>query len=461
MLVGLGLVAAVASGAVVYSALKPRPAPFVNKHKEVRNPQPAPADTDPAATPSDQVSVEIIHPHQGGIDLICVQPGTVEAIKSADLYAKVSGFLIEEGVDIGSRVKAGQQLARIAVPEHEKQVLKDEAELDHVKARVKQMMAKITAVEAEARAATSSVVLAEAQLTAKASFRSFRKKQLDRMRELLAKDAVDARLVDESEDQYQSAFSSETAAKEAVTTAKLQVASADAKVMQAKADLDEAKANVRVAEAELERVKVLLAYSIIKAPFDGVITHRNFFPGDFIRAADGGSDRRPLFTIEKTDQMRIIIQVPDRDVKYLNVGDPAKVEIDALPGKKFEAVVARRAEREDPATRAMHTEVDVPNPDGALSSGMYGKATLLLEPGNKDALTIPTSALDGKAGDGHATARVVRDGKALLVPVRVGLDNGINIEVLEGLRLDDTVIVHSSAPLEDGTPVVVQSATKH
>ena len=141
--------------------------------------------------------------------------------------------------------------------------------------------------------------------------------------------------------------------------------------------------------------------------------------------------------------------------RSLNPGDPAKVEIDALPGQRFEAVVARMAGAEDAASRSMQTEVDVPNPKGELRRGMYGRATLLLEPGAANAVTVPTSALEGKAGDGHATARVVRDGKAYLIPVRVGVDNGVNIEVLDGLHAEDAVIVRTSGPLEDGTAVEV------
>lgn len=448
----IGVVIVVVAGTLGYRAFSKQP-PLPANAKGSSN-----AST-PDAVP-EKLTVEILHPHQGGIDRVCVQPGTVEAIASADLYAKVSGFLAEQSVDIGSKVKEGQVLARISVPENEMQVRKNDAELDHVKTRVKQAEAKVLAAEAEARAAKSVIIFNEALASAKTSYKTFRKKQLERMRDLLAQNAVDARTVDESQDQYESALSSEIAAKESVNAAKLQAESAEAKVALAKADLEESRAQVRVADAELSRSKVLLSYSIITSPYDGVVTRRGFFPGDFIRAADGGSDRKALFTVEKTDSMRVVIQVPDRDVRFLNPGDPAKLEIDALPGQKFEAVVARMSGAEDPLTRSMQTEVDVPNPKDELRRGMYGRATLLLEPGAPNALTVPTSALEGKVGDGHASARIVRNGKAYLVPVRVGTDNGINVEVLEGLKPDDSVIVRSSGPLEDGVSVEVVEAKR-
>jgi HlyD family secretion protein len=450
----LAVAIAVVTGTITSNALSNRNKPAPSSSKEAKD---ARGTETPEVKKAEPTAVEVVHPTQGGIDRVCVQPGTVEPIAHADLYAKVSGYLADQTVDIGIKVKQGQVLAKLAVPEYEKQVQKDEAELEHVKARVQQMQAKLLTAEAEARTSKSSIVLNEALAASKTSYRAFRKKQLERMKDLLTQNAVDARTVDEAEDLYESAFSAEIAAKEGVTTAKLTAEASEAKVAQVKADLNEANAQVRVADAELARAKVLLSYSEITSPYDGTITRRNFFPGDFIRAADGGSDRKPLFTVEKTDRMRIIIQIPDRDAPFLNVGDPAKVWIDALGDKKFEAVVARIATAEDPATRSVHTEVDVPNPDGLLWRGMYGKASVLLEPGAPKALTVPSSALEGKAGDGHATVRIVRDGKAQIVPVRVGTDNGIHTEVLDGLKIEDAVIVRASGPLEDGAQVEVNT----
>src|SRR6185369_3113051 len=105
-----------------------------------------------------------------------------------------------------------------------------------------------------------------------------------------------------------------------------------------------------------------------------------------------------VLAVERTDVMRVVIQVPERDVPYVNPGDPAVVEVDALPGLAFRTrgservEVSRMAASEDPRTRMMRTEVDVKNPEGKLRRGMYGRATLTLEPGAADALRIPSAA---------------------------------------------------------------------
>src|SRR5439155_8378469 len=131
---------------------------------------------------------------------------------------------------------------------------------------------------------------------------------------------------------------------------------------------------------------------------------------DFIRSADQGGVV-PLLAVERTDLMRVVVQVPDRDVPYVSTKASAIVEIDALPGVVFETkgesevAVSRWADAEDPTTRTMRTEVDVKNPDGLLRHGMYGRVALTLSQGSPNALRIPSAALVGKAEGGRAAVR--------------------------------------------------------
>ncbi|QJW95691.1 efflux RND transporter periplasmic adaptor subunit [Frigoriglobus tundricola] len=418
------------------------------------------------------VTVEVVKPRAGGIERVCVQPGTVEPFEGADLYAKASGYLVEQSVDIGSRVSAGDVLARIAVPEYEKTVERDAARVRDMNAKVKQMEAHLRAAQAEQRAAEAAVNLAAVMVKAKTAYKRFREKQLERVKGLVAERAESAKLLDEQEDFYQSAFEAENAAKENVIASKEKALAATAKVTQAEADVDEARADVGVAEAELARSKVLLEYTVIRAPYTGVVTKRNFHagkggrPGDFIKAADQGGVV-PLLAVERTDLMRVVVQVPDRDVPYVSTTSTAVVEIDALPGVKFGAApadklkVSRWATAEDPATRTMRIEIDVPNPDPAVPNhilvhGMYGRVTIALTPGAPNAVRVPSAALVGKAGGGRGSVRVVRDGKAHLVPVQFATDNGIEVEVVAGLSPADQVVTRATGPLEEGAPVTVQ-----
>src|SRR5262249_30321052 len=199
----------------------------------------------------------------------------------------------------------------------------------------------VDSAQADLLAAKAAVVQAEATAKSKAAERRFREQQLKRMQDLFALKSIDERLVDEKTEQRDAAREAEQAAKAAVETSRAQVAAADARIHQAEADVLEAQASVKVAEAELEKAQVLVRFGTIHAPFDGVVTQRSVFPGDFIRAASEGSLHLPLLTVQRTDRMRVIVQVPDRDVPYTDPGDPAVVEIDALPEKKFPAKVSR------------------------------------------------------------------------------------------------------------------------
>jgi RND family efflux transporter MFP subunit len=437
------------------------------------------------------VTVEVVKPQSGGIQRRCTQPGTVEPFESADVYAKVSGYLLSQMlerevrgpdgrtvakpvmkdgkpvvVNIGTRVQAGDILARISVPEDEKQVERAEAQLKDVKAKVKQMEAHLEAAKAESRAATASVALHRVMVKVKIAYRDYRAKQLERIKGLVAEKALDAKLLDEQEDHYLSAQEAENAAHEQVNTASEQANAAKAKIAQAEADLEEAKALVGVYEAELGKAKVQLDYTVIRAKYTGVITRRTFFPGDFIKAADQGGNV-PMLTVERTDVMTVVVQVPDRDVPVVNSGDPAVIEVDALPGvviksdDKRTVVVARTADAEDPVTRTMRTEIDVPNTDGLLRHGMYGRVTIVLTEGAKGSVRIPSAALVGKAEDGKGTVRVLRGGKVHISPVRYAADNGIEVEVVSGLTSDDEVITRASAAVEEGTPATVYHAGGH
>ena len=176
-------------------------------------------------------------------------------------------------------------------------------------------------------------------------------------------------------------------------TTQARLLGAAAKVDQARADVAEARAMIGVAQARLDKARVDLDYARIVAPFDGVVTRRSFHPGAFIRSAAEGN-QTPLLTVSRTDLMRVVIRVPDRDVVLASAGDPVVVTIDGLDRREFRGVVARIGESQDPTSRTMRVEVDLPNPDDLLREGMYGRAIIELEPASQR-LTVPAACVLG------------------------------------------------------------------
>lgn len=430
------IVLGAAGGAVLYFK-KPAPPPV--------------ALADEGAPKAIVVPVKVIHPRKG-LERRSTQPGSIQAYESVRLFAKVPGFLKKQAVDIGDRVKAGQVLAVLDVPELETQVRRGQAVLAQARSRVVQMKARVSSATAELEAAKAAVTQAEATEKSSVAWVRFRDKQLQRMRELFALKSIDERLVDESKERYEASVQTAEAARATILTNKAHVIAYGAKVESAAADIAFAEAEVDVAQAELERYTVQLQFATIKAPFDGVITHRSSVPGDFVRSANEGGLHEPILTVQRTDLMRVVVQIPDRDVPFAEPGDPAMVAIDSLGGKEIPGKISRVARSEDPQTRLMHVEIDLPNPTGKICHGMYGRVTIVLDK-STDQLSIPSSCLVGKAQNGRGSIFVVRDNTAVLTKVQIGIDNGIEVGIVGGLDADADVILQPGSAVSDGTVV--------
>jgi RND family efflux transporter MFP subunit len=247
----------------------------------------------------------------------------------------------------------------------------------------------------------------------------------------------------------EAAVAGERTARLAVETARAKLNGAVAALEHAKAHRDVAGAAVEVANSRLATARVNLSYASIRAPFDGVVTRRQFHPGAFIRAASDGNQPL-LLTVARIDLMRVVVRVPDRDLVLANAGEPAELVIDALEGRTFRGTVARVAESEEHQTRTMRVEIDLPNPDGVLREGMYGRATIRLAAQTAH-LTLPAECIQERTGKG--TVRVVRDGEVRREAVELGADDGSSVEVVSGLGRDDRVVIRSGVPLEDGMRV--------
>ncbi len=396
--------------------------------------------------------VDVVAPSKGQMDRTSTQPGSIRSFESVQLYAEASGYLEQLNVDIGDTIKKGEVLAVVSVPDLRKQVEQYRAAIKQALARVDQMTAGIASAKADLEAARASVPQAQALAKSKGAELRFREQQLKRMRDLLALRSVDERLVDEKTEQRDAARESEIAAQEGVNSAKAKLLAMEARVAKAEADRAEAQAEVDVNQALLEKAQVQVEFATIRAPFDGVVTERNYFRSDFVRSANESGSHLPLLTVQRTDLFRVVVQIPDRDVPYAKPGEPAIVEIDALPGETFPGKLARVSRSEDPQTRLMHVEIDLANSTRQIADGMYGRVTIVLE--KSTMLGIPPSCLVGNVQDGKGKVYVVRDGRARLVSVRVGANNGVQLGVVEGISPSDLVISHPDSSIEDGVAVV-------
>ena len=403
--------------------------------------------------PEAPLAVAVVNPSAGILQRVTTQPGTVEAFESVRLFAKVPGFLKSQKVDIGARVKKGDVLAIVDVPELEAQRRRAQSGVKQSESRIRTAQARIKSAQADLSAAKASIAQAEAAAKSAAAWVRFRELQLKRMEALFASRSIEEKLVDEAKERYEASVETERSAIEAITTSKARVDASAAKIEQANAELGEAQADVEVAQAELEKADVQVAFSKVIAPFDGVVAKRNFNPGAYIRSANDGGNM-PLLTVQRTDLMRVVVRVPDRDVPLTTPGKEALIRIDALPGRQLTGKVSRIASHEDPQTRLMRVEIDLPNPGGDIVDGMYGEVTIILD-NDKKGLSIPSTCVARRSAVGEGTVFVVRDDKARQISVKLGTDNGLRIGVLSGLAPSDQVIDRPPSSLTDGRAVTV------
>ena len=208
---------------------------------------------------------------------------------------------------------------------------------------------------------------------------------------------------------------------------------------------DQAQAKLDAARASVHETQVQLDYTSIKAPFRGMIVTR------FIKFAQHVQSSTPLFRISSFDPLQCPIQVPEKDLGRLEVGQRAHLTVEAFPGERFDARVLRVSPVVDSATGTVKTTLEVET-HGRLRPGMF--ASVFLETDrHDDALVIPKTALVLESiGD----TVYIKDGEvARRREVRLGYDEGDHVEVVAGLEAGQEVVVLGQDSLSDGTPVYV------
>ncbi|MFM8537312.1 MAG: efflux RND transporter periplasmic adaptor subunit [Planctomycetaceae bacterium] len=224
---------------------------------------------------------------------------------------------------------------------------------------------------------------------------------------------------------------------------------ARARIGAAEADKVAAEARHKVARAVLDRVATMLGYTEIRAPFAGTITRRSVDTGHFVQPASG-ADSTPLLEVARTDTVRIFVDVPELEAAKVDVGDPAEVRVQAAGTEVVHAAVTRTSGALLASNHSLRVEVDVPNTDRRLRSGMYATVVIRLEE-HAEALVIPASAV---VRDGKATfCCVVRDGTVQRRPIEVGMRSGGSVEVLSGLDEDAPIVIKQPELLRDGQDV--------
>ncbi len=260
-------------------------------------------------------------------------------------------------------------------------------------------------------------------------------RQLDQARADLAAAEANYQLAQTTADRYRLLFKTDSVSKQDV----------EDKV----GDLEAKKAIVDSATYNMRRLAETQAFQKVYAPFDGVVTARNIDIGALIDAG-ANAPGKELFDMSSTDRLRVYVNVPQIYSRAATPGSTADLTLEEFPGRHFPAQIVRTADAIDPASRTLLTEVDVDNPTGELLPGAFVQVHLRLAPKNVRVM-IPVNTLIFRS-EGLQVA-VVRNGKAVLLPITNGRDYGNEVEVVSGLAPEDEVIENPTDSLTSGTAV--------
>jgi RND family efflux transporter MFP subunit len=218
-------------------------------------------------------------------------------------------------------------------------------------------------------------------------------------------------------------------------------------------DLAAKQAIVRSFEANVRRLQDLESFKHIYAPFNGVITQRSIDIGTLVNAGNGGTSQQ-LFYLAQTDPLRVYVNVPETYAPSIHAGIGAYLELAQYPGQKFQGKVVRTANAIDLATRTLLTEVDVPNASGALLPGGYAQVHLEVKVTGQR-LLVPVNALLFRS-EGLRAVIIDANHKTRLQTLAIGRDYGVTLEVLNGLKADDWIVLNPPDSLGDGEEVHVK-----
>jgi RND family efflux transporter MFP subunit len=329
-------------------------------------------------------------------NIVVTLPATTAAFVDANIYARATGYIEKRNVDIGDRVKAGDLLAQLAVPELDDQISQNEATLIQLKAALQQAQANLEL--AEVTWGRDQPLVRDGWVT-----------------------------------QQQGTVDIDT-------------------VKANKAAVAVAQANVAAQENQLKVLHQNRDYASVIAPFNGVITKRNVDVGSLVQGnATSGTF---MFTIMQSDVMRVWVYVPQDSAFGLAPGVDAVITVPEIPGRTFSGKVTRIARALETTTRTLLTEIDISNPDAALQPGTYCIVELNI-PVKTPSFIVPADAtIFNKNG---LQVAVVEAGTVHIRKVLVTRDLGTQVEVTNGVKQGDQVVMNPPVTLVEGSKVRVQT----
>ena len=423
----------------------------------------------------------MIQPQVRNIVRVVGQPSFIESYERTSIYPKLTGYIEKWNVDIGDKVKKGETLATLFVPELVEDFATKKATVKLDEERIELAKQVVEVAEADVKAAEASLAEAKAILDKFQAEVDRWDSEVKRLEHEVKRGVVDPQILLESTNQWKAAIAAKEAAEATIAKAEAELLSRQATLAKARVDVAVAKADLSVATSEAKRIEAWVGYITLPAPYDGVVVARNANTGDFVVPNAGdptanirspylapGGTAAPIFVVDRTDIVRIFVDIPEQDANYVHIGSKATVLAKAYRDEPIPGKVTRTSWALNVKSRTLRAEIDLPNPGSQLLPGMYSYAKVIIErPG---ALALPVAALTHSGEKTYCWT--YKDGRAVRSEVRTGISDGDWIEVTnlqrspssgvedpwEPVTGKEKVILGDLAILSDGGPVEVAPA---
>ena len=368
-------------------------------------------DSQENARASEPPSAAVSLVQRGNISHVLSLAGQFQPYQVVDVHVKVAGYLRHIYVDIGDKVREGQTLGVLEVPELSAQYRSTQSEQARTRDEIKRAQNEV------ARARSMHMAL-------QANYDRLQKAARAQPGLIAAQELDDAQ-----------------------SKADASAAQIDA----AEAALSASRQGSDTATADMQRVGALESYTKITAPLSGVVIWRYADTGALIQAGTSSDVQSlPLVKLSQSDLLRLRLPVPEDAVGYVHEGDTIQIRVDAL-NRSITGKIVRFTRNVSLDTRTMETEVDVPNKDLSITPGMYANTYLQLAH-KENVLTIPLLAVQRQSGG--ATVLVVDDRNQVHVrDVELGVQGSILVEVDRGLKEGDKVILGDQGKYHAGEMV--------
>jgi len=376
---------------------------LVVQHVRATAPQPGETQT---AIPKASIAVVSRAPVSNTLSVA----GEFLPFQEVEIHAKVAGYIKQINVDIGDRVRAGQTLAKLEIPELGAQVEGADASVRHSAEEISRARNEVTRAQASHEALHAAATRLQQAAAARPG--------------LVAQQEID-----------------DSIAKDRA---------AEAQVDAAKSALLAAQQQLDMSKATRTQIGAMWDYSHIVAPFSGIITWRYADTGALVQAGTSNASAQPVVKLAEIDTLRLRVPVPESLAASIRLGSPADVTVQATK-EHFVAKVARFTDSLDRSTRTMQVEFDIPNHDSHLAPGMFADVVLQVQK-HAQTLTVPVQAVQTEKG---AASVLVLDShnRIMARPITTGLEEPSKIEVVSGLKEGDRVIVGNLSTYHDGEVV--------